>query len=66
MAYTTVGVTSEAVRFGSGALEYHVASFDESRVIGSARRHGGVWTMGPDTGLVRQIERQGVRTQMHG
>jgi hypothetical protein len=42
MADETIGVTSETVRFGSGALEYHVASFDESRVIGSACRHAVV------------------------
>jgi hypothetical protein len=62
MADETIGVTSEAVRFGSGELEYHVASFDESRVIGSARRHGGCGRWVLIRGLAREIERRRVRT----
>jgi hypothetical protein len=62
MAYTTVGVNSEAVRFGIGALEYHVASFDESRVIGSARRHGGCGRWVLVRGWRGGIERERVRT----
>jgi hypothetical protein len=55
-------MNSEAARFGIGAPEYHVASFDESRIVGSARRHGGCGRWVLIRGWRGEIEHQRVRT----
>jgi hypothetical protein len=62
MAYTTVGVNSEAVRFGFGALEYHVVSFDESRSSAPHVGNGGCGRCVPVRGWRGEIERERVRT----
>jgi hypothetical protein len=52
----------EGARFGIGALGYHVASFDESRAIGSPSRHGGWVRLRLPTGLTGPIERDRIRS----
>jgi hypothetical protein len=62
MAYTTVGMTSEPASFGIGALEYHVASFDDH--ASSAGQVGmAVGEAGSSYGVgAAEIERERVRT----